>query len=200
MDSFLFSHLPQSHSLAQFALFRNVENTAELRKRIINAATLTGAEGDQEREAVNFAFIDARLITSKLHLQTAIHQAILAYTQNALRTKYVHSEILFYLNPTNNITEAIRRYGISDTSTSMIVVRVGDASLPPSNVRELMKDVVIGDIVPFDELKDVTDWASVKKYHKLNSEPAIKNLKGNAEHSTVDKIVTSTVAMKSVMQ
>jgi Kinase binding protein CGI-121 len=48
----------------------------------------------------------------------------------------------------------------------MIVVRVGDTSIPPSNVRELMKDVVIGDIVSFDELKDITDWASVKKVSK----------------------------------
>jgi EKC/KEOPS complex subunit CGI121/TPRKB len=64
MDNFLFPHLPESHSLAQFALFRNVENTAALRKRIVSAATLTGPEGDQEREAVNFAFIDARLVRS----------------------------------------------------------------------------------------------------------------------------------------
>ena len=63
----------------------------------------------------------------------------------------------------HQITEAIRRYGISDTSTSMIVVRVGDAAFPSASAHELMKDVVIGDIVPFDELKEVTDWAAIKK-------------------------------------
>ncbi|TFK28609.1 CGI-121-domain-containing protein [Coprinopsis marcescibilis] len=200
MDGFLFPHFPAPKSLAQFALFRKVENAAQLRKRIIGAAALAGAKGEEERDAVNFAFIDAKLITSRLHLQTAIHQAILAFTQDSLRTKYVHSEILFYLNPTNNITEALRRYGISDTSTDMIVVRVGDASLPPSNAQELMKDVVIGTIVPFSELEQVTDWGAVKKYHKLNSEAAVRDLKGEEERIAIDRIVTSTVAMKSVMQ
>jgi EKC/KEOPS complex subunit CGI121/TPRKB len=40
----------------------------------------------------------------------------------------------------------------------------------------------------------------IVQYHKLNSEPAVKDLKGEAERFTVDRIVTSTVAMKSVMQ
>ncbi|KAG2014160.1 hypothetical protein CC2G_011003 [Coprinopsis cinerea AmutBmut pab1-1] len=200
MDGFTFPHFPPTKSFAQFALFRQVENAAQLRKRIIEASTMEGEKGESEREAVNFAFIEAKLITSRLHLQTAIHQAILAFTQDALKTKYVHSEILFALNPTNNITEAIRRYGISDTTTDMIVVRVGDVALPPSNAQELMKDVVIGHIVPFSELEEITDWAAIKKYYKLNSEPAIKSLKGAEERTAIDKIVVSTVAMKSVMQ
>jgi hypothetical protein len=36
-------------------------------------------------------------------LETAIHQAILTERQGALRTKYVHSEILLVLNPGNNV-------------------------------------------------------------------------------------------------
>jgi len=46
-------------------------------------------------------------ITSKLHLETAIFQAILAESQNALRTRTVHSEILYNLNPTHNVSERI---------------------------------------------------------------------------------------------
>lgn len=38
-----------------------------------------------------------------MHLQTAIYQSILATTQNALKTKTVHSEILWSLNASNNV-------------------------------------------------------------------------------------------------
>lgn len=62
MDFFHFPHHHSSQSVAHFALFRDVKNSQALRKRIIAAATIEGAAGDQEREAVNFAFIDARLV------------------------------------------------------------------------------------------------------------------------------------------
>ena len=59
METFIYSHLDLK---VHIALFRNVANSAEIRKRIIAAATLTGDEGDAERERVNFAFVDARLV------------------------------------------------------------------------------------------------------------------------------------------
>ena len=50
------------HSHVHVALFRNVSNSADLKSRIIGASTSEGEEGEKEREAVNFAFIDARLV------------------------------------------------------------------------------------------------------------------------------------------
>lgn len=41
------------------ALFHNVSNSAELKQRLISAATMPGPEGEVERAAVNFAFVDA---------------------------------------------------------------------------------------------------------------------------------------------
>ncbi|KAF9453144.1 CGI-121-domain-containing protein [Macrolepiota fuliginosa MF-IS2] len=201
MDLFYFPHLAPERATTHVALFRNVTNAAALRKRIIGASTMSGEAGELEREEINYAFIEARLITSWLHLQTAVYQAILAETQNALRTKTVHSEVLWNLNPTNNITEAIRRYGISDTTTSLLVVRIDAGTIPANDMELKMKKVVNGEIVPFSQIKDITDWSTIKKYHKLVDELAIKNARGDAvkECVAVDNIVTSTVAMKSVM-
>jgi len=114
-----------------------------------------------------------------LHLQTAIYHAILAASQGCLRTKTVHSEVLWALNPTNNvcqshdlrilspdrqflqISEAIRRYGISDSSTALFVVRIASPSL--TDVRDKMNAVVEGKMVPLMVLDQVTDWSLVKK-------------------------------------
>ncbi|KAF9468757.1 CGI-121-domain-containing protein [Collybia nuda] len=194
MEIFYFPHFQTSSSLAHIALYTKVTNAATLRKRIINAATAQGPLGDGEREAVNFSFINARLITSRLHLQTAINQAILAQSQNSLRTRTVHSEILWALNSTNNISEAIRRYGISEASTDLIVVRISGPEASTTAIRESISRVVIGVETTLTMLSQLTDWASVRKYHKLDTEPMIFN-----DTEVANNIVVSTVAMKSVI-
>ena len=69
MESFHYDHLPPELSTVYVALVTEVANAAQLRARLVKAATMDGAEGDAEREAVNFAFIDARLVS--FHLSPA---------------------------------------------------------------------------------------------------------------------------------
>ncbi|KAI0029677.1 kinase binding protein CGI-121-domain-containing protein [Vararia minispora EC-137] len=199
METFTYSHFPSASSIVHIAFFTHVSNAKALRARIINAASLTGKQGDDERERVNFAFVDARPVASLLHLQTAICQAILSETQDVLRTKTVHSEILWALNPSHNITEAIRRYGVSDTTTSLLVVRVTSPDL--TDVEARMKAVVDGQLEDLSALASTTDWATVKKYYKLAGEDALKEADGDdvRERLVIDSIAVSTVAMKSVM-
>ncbi|KAG1856305.1 CGI-121-domain-containing protein [Suillus tomentosus] len=197
METYYYSQF--NHAVVHVALFDDVTNAAAIRSRIVQAARNLGVDGNTEREAVNFAFIDARLISSPLHLQTAIYQALLSEAQGQLRTKTVHSEILWALNPTNNITEAIRRYGVSDESTTLIVARVDVSDTPDLQCR--MCDVIQGCMVPFQALVKMTDWTIIKKHYKLDSESALKEVQGNLdrERSIIDNIVVSSVAMKNVM-
>ncbi|KAJ3811281.1 kinase binding protein CGI-121-domain-containing protein [Lentinula lateritia] len=201
MESFRFNHNNEAHAM----LFYPVSNPGKIKQRIIDAAKSKGHEAEEEREAVNFSFIDASLITSRLHLETALNQAILAESQGSLRTKTVHSEILFALNPTNNITEAIRRYGVSDTTKALLVVQIVNSSATTataasiSDVEIQMKNVVNGTIVSFDELAKLTDWNTVEKYHKLGNEVKEKRDVAQAR-AFIDNVAVSSVAMKSVMQ
>jgi EKC/KEOPS complex subunit CGI121/TPRKB len=57
-----YSHLPTDFSVVHVGLIKGVTNAVELRSRIVAAAAMEGPEGDAAREAVNFAFIDARLV------------------------------------------------------------------------------------------------------------------------------------------
>ncbi|KAF9268412.1 CGI-121-domain-containing protein [Marasmius fiardii PR-910] len=198
MESLTFDHVRGVGSdTAYVALYSSVTNAATIRKRILDASRMEGKDGERERDAMNFAFIDATLITSRLHLQTAIHQAILAESQNSLRTKTVHSEILFMLNPTNNITEAIRRYGVSDSSRALLVVHISErARSTTSEIEIKMKNAVEGVLSPLDKLEELTDWERIKKYYKLN----ITEEQTCGDHAFVDDFVTSSVAMKTVMQ
>jgi EKC/KEOPS complex subunit CGI121/TPRKB len=50
------------NAIIHVALFDNVRNAKMLRSRLVTASTMSGAAGDIEREAVNFAFIEAPLV------------------------------------------------------------------------------------------------------------------------------------------
>lgn len=63
MESLHFLHFQADHSYAHIALFRNVSNSEKLKNRLVSASLIEGELGDKEREAVNFAFIDARLVS-----------------------------------------------------------------------------------------------------------------------------------------
>lgn len=94
-----------------------------------------------------------------------------------MRTKTIHSEILWALNPSNNvrisvptksthililclqISEAIRRYGISDSATSLLVVEIGTVL----SHHDKIKAVVNGTVSPFSRLSEITDLAIIKK-------------------------------------
>ncbi|PSR72866.1 hypothetical protein PHLCEN_2v11233 [Hermanssonia centrifuga] len=185
MESFSYPQFPRDVSTVYIALFDRVSNAAEIRSRLVKAVSMTGPEGEHEREIMNFAFIDARLICSRLHLQTAIYHAAVAHIQKSLRTKTVHSEVLWILNPSNNISEAIRRYGVSDDSTAVFVVRIANST---TDVKTKMQSVVKGDLVPISDLQNITDWGNVKKYNKLNNDPALKGA-GPKEKYVVNEIV-----------
>ena len=80
------------------------------------------------------------------------------------------------LIPYLQISEAIRRYGISDSTTSLFVIEIG--ALPSHH--DKIKAIVNGTVSPFSLLPEITDWATIKKacytfslpaptYHHLNS-------------------------------
>ncbi|KAG9075440.1 hypothetical protein FS749_012897 [Ceratobasidium sp. UAMH 11750] len=201
-----YKFFPTEFSRLHIALFTNVQNAPELKARLIKAATMEGEEGEKEREAVNFAFVDALPIASLLHLQTAIQQATLAATDGSMKTKTVHSEILWALNGSNNISESIKRFGVSDSSKSIFAVRVCGPELSIDDVLAGMKAAVQGEEVPLEKLDEITDWSLVTKYYKVSNDPAVvdqtKEQKGELSDdakATINEIVVSSVAMKNVM-
>ena len=64
MESYAYTIFPAHLSNIYIALFTGVKNAAEVRSRIIKAANMDGVDGEAERQAVNFAFINAKLVRS----------------------------------------------------------------------------------------------------------------------------------------
>ncbi|KAG8901426.1 hypothetical protein FRB99_005314 [Tulasnella sp. 403] len=219
LESYSYPHFGPDLQHVYIGYLRNIRNAESIRSRIIKAAAAPAdVVGDCEREAVNFAFIDAKTITSRQHILAAVHVALIAASNSDLTTKTFHSEILWALNNSNNITESIKRFGVSESSTTLIVVRIGNAT--PSEdesalrsteaVVKLIEEVVEGEWTSLDALPETTDWSLVQKYYKMQTDPILAKFqqKGNTtlspdseamRNKIINEIAISAVAMKSVL-
>ncbi|CAD6442323.1 16432d8d-74f0-4f90-84b9-cf01ec903180 [Sclerotinia trifoliorum] len=107
---------------------------------------------------------------SKLHILAASYRAINDALEGRLKSRNIHSEIVFSLSMNNNIAESFRRFGITPSTTSLLVVKVAPAS-SASQISEHLSSSIEGEAVPFEDgtLSKMTDIARVKKLYKLNA-------------------------------
>ena len=104
MEAILLPHLPE-HPL-RVCLFKDVKNASFLRKQLL--------EGNTEFE---YAFLDATALISRNHILAACFRAINDQLNNRLKSRNVHSEIVFSLSPNNNVSGYFKS---STTLSSML--------------------------------------------------------------------------------
>jgi len=155
METITAPHLPQYPLLV--ALFTQVENASFLRQQLL--------QGNTDFE---YAFLDASTVLSRNHLLAACFRAINDSLNGRLKTRNVHSEIVFSLSTNNNIAESFRRFGITNDSKTIIAVKVGhDSSLAKPHLAENVK----GDVLAFSDetLAQVHDLGRIRKLYRLDA-------------------------------
>lgn len=134
-------------------LFRDVKNAAELRQNAM-AGEISGA------------LLNATMVVSPFQVLVAANKAINLQQSRKMKTRSLFSEIIFNLSPTNNISEAFKRFGISDGDDSVLVVLVHK----DEDGAQLVSDItatVDGRQVPVEDLSSLTDLEKIKKLYKI---------------------------------
>ena len=90
MEVITLPHLPD-HPL-HIALFEDVQNASFLRQQLL--------AGNTDFE---YAFLHAPVILSRNHVLTACFRAINDLINNRLKSRNVHSEIVFAMSPNNHV-------------------------------------------------------------------------------------------------
>lgn len=92
MEMINLPHLPSGYEL-HACLFGDVKNAPFLRQQLL--------EGNSDFE---YAFLDASVLISREHVLVACFRAINDQLNGRLKSRNVHSEIVFALSPNNNVS------------------------------------------------------------------------------------------------
>ncbi|CAH0057732.1 unnamed protein product [Clonostachys solani] len=190
LETVTLDHLPASQTV-HIAYFRNVRNAAFLHSQLL-----------ARNPDFEYGFVDASIIVSRLHLLSAVFRAATTASTNSLITPNVHSEIIISLSPSNNISEAYRRYGISPSTKDLLVVKVSGPNGPShDDIAKHLSEHVEGDQLPVtdENIAPATDNSKVAKYYKLNGLSWLDAIKDQSQkRKEVETLVVGTLAVRGI--
>ncbi|XP_022299190.2 EKC/KEOPS complex subunit Tprkb-like [Crassostrea virginica] len=143
---------PYPDSNMTLMLFSEVSNAAEIRKCVMSG----------EFEA---ALLKTSMILEPFQVMVAANRAIHLNRINKMMTKNVHSEVLFSLSPSKNISDSFRKFGLADNDTSVLVVIVNDIN---GSTCQALKNRVKGQLTDIDNIGKYADLPMIKKVFKIS--------------------------------
>ncbi|KAL8553334.1 hypothetical protein ACS0TY_001850 [Phlomoides rotata] len=135
-------------STISLALFVDVTNSKELLE-LMQAGTL-------EPEV---AFLNASLIPDVFPILAAASKTLVAKSRDLLTTRTLHSELVYNYSGSKHISESLKRCGISDSTTYILVARFDTSADEMTVIRGLVK----GNEVGLEELEKRADQALIQK-------------------------------------
>ncbi|XP_064607240.1 EKC/KEOPS complex subunit TPRKB-like [Liolophura sinensis] len=136
------------------ALISDVHDARELRKSVMSGkfeATLLNPE----------------MILDEFQILVAANQAINLHVLNKMVTKSLHSEILYRLSPSKNISDSFKKFGTGENDKAVCVVIVNDKN---KSTLDLILNISQGKLTDLEKLANLTDMDKVKKIYKLTDE------------------------------
>ncbi|KAL0454226.1 UNVERIFIED_CONTAM: EKC/KEOPS complex subunit Tprkb [Sesamum latifolium] len=111
------------------------------------------------------AFLNASLIPDVFPVLAAAYKTHVAKSRESLTTRTLHSEIVYNYSGSKHISESLKRCGISDSTSYILVARFGASSDEMTVIKGLIKGTEIG----LEELAGRADQSQIQKHYKISA-------------------------------
>ncbi|CAA7395252.1 unnamed protein product [Spirodela intermedia] len=149
-------------SRLSLALFADVTNSKDLLQVM--------QDGALEPEA---ALLNASLVPDVFPVLAAAQKALLAKSRDSLTTRTLHSELVYNYSGSKHISESLKRCGISDSSTYVLVARFAASTDDMKSLEKLIDGTQVG----LEELGKKANLAQIQKHYKISAaELAVSSL------------------------
>ena len=145
-----------------FALFNDVTNVSALRQKLLKGE-------------ISCTMVNTNLIPDVFTVLLACNRAVYNITNSSMKTRSIHTEVLYNLSPTSSITDSLKTFGVADDQKSFLCVgiRKNDENDDFENILKMVDGVS----VPTDTLKTLHDAVRIQKLYKItNDEIAVDGL------------------------
>lgn len=133
-------------------LFKDVTNAGEIHAKLL----------DRSLEP-ELALINPSKVQSVFALHLAAHKSVAAHEREALATHTLHSEVVFNLSGLKHITEGLKRFGMAEDASEVLVCRFDATDEDIAATRGLVKGIEV-DIET--ALEGLRDQDAIKKNYK----------------------------------
>ncbi|XP_065066547.1 EKC/KEOPS complex subunit TPRKB-like [Rhopilema esculentum] len=136
-------------------LFKNVKNVSELKKKVIG--------GD-----IQAALLRPSVVCHSFSLVVAANKARHQMIHGKMKTRTLHTELIFNLSPSHSISDSLKKFGVEDKDTSLLLAYLFDVE--KEDKIESYVNEIDGESCSVDELPTFCNEEEIKKMYKVTDE------------------------------